>query len=147
MLYERAELARILRQQRKVHRVGTCAGVVFRGALRDWRSRPPVWFDIGLVLDRDDVVAGKVLALWGRQEARNYIDGYVALTSGEFRGLSNLWLTLLLPMGIERSILKRAGIEPSARCAAASSSSSGPMMAVRSVGTGSARVRRDRGGL
>ncbi|MGH3706974.1 MAG: nucleotidyl transferase AbiEii/AbiGii toxin family protein [Pseudonocardiaceae bacterium] len=50
----------------------------------DWRSKPPARFDIGPVLDRDDVVAGKVLALWGRQETRDYIDVYVALASSEY---------------------------------------------------------------
>ncbi len=30
-----------------------------------WRSENPARFDIGPVLDRDDVVTGKVLALWG----------------------------------------------------------------------------------
>ncbi|MGH3875377.1 MAG: hypothetical protein ACRDSR_28435 [Pseudonocardiaceae bacterium] len=29
----------------------------------DWRSKNPARFDIGPVLDRDDVVTGKVLAL------------------------------------------------------------------------------------
>lgn len=50
----------------------------------DWRSESPARFDIGPVLDRDDVVAGKVLALWGRQEARDYIDVHAALASGEY---------------------------------------------------------------
>jgi hypothetical protein len=50
----------------------------------DWRSENPARFDIGPVLDRDDVVAGKVLALWGRQEARDYIDVHAALASGEY---------------------------------------------------------------
>ncbi|HEU0086922.1 MAG TPA: nucleotidyl transferase AbiEii/AbiGii toxin family protein [Pseudonocardiaceae bacterium] len=50
----------------------------------DWRSKTPARFDVGPVLDRDDAVAGKVLALWGRQEARDYIDVYVALTSGGY---------------------------------------------------------------
>lgn len=45
----------------------------------DWRSEIPARFAIGPVLDRDDVVAGKVLALWGRQEARDYIDVHAAL--------------------------------------------------------------------
>jgi hypothetical protein len=50
----------------------------------DWRSENPARFDIGPVLDRDDVVAGKVLALWERQEARDYIDVHAALASGEY---------------------------------------------------------------
>jgi hypothetical protein len=45
----------------------------------DWRSENPARFDIGPVLDRDDVVAGKVLALWGPQEARDYTDVHAAL--------------------------------------------------------------------
>ncbi len=50
----------------------------------DWRSEIPARFAIGPVLDRDDVVAGKVLALWGRQEARDYIDVHAALATGEY---------------------------------------------------------------
>lgn len=45
----------------------------------DWRSRRPALLDIGPVLDRDDAVAGKVLALWGRGQARDYIDVHAAL--------------------------------------------------------------------
>jgi hypothetical protein len=50
----------------------------------DWGSENPARFDIGPVLDRDDVVADKVLALWGRQEARDYTDVHAALASGEY---------------------------------------------------------------
>ncbi len=34
------------------------------------------------MLDRDDAVASKVLALWGRAEVRDYIDVHAALTVG-----------------------------------------------------------------
>lgn len=50
----------------------------------DWRAVGPALLEIGPVLDRDDAVASKVLALWGRGEARDYIDVYAALTVGPY---------------------------------------------------------------
>lgn len=50
----------------------------------DWRGKGPALLDIGPVLDRDDAVAGKMLALWGRGQARDYIDVHAALVSGVY---------------------------------------------------------------
>lgn len=50
----------------------------------DWRGSGPAMLDIGPVLDRDDAVASKVLALWGRGQTRDYIDVHAALGSGAY---------------------------------------------------------------
>lgn len=50
----------------------------------DWRGSGPAMLDIGPVLDRDDAVASKVLALWGRGQTRDYIDVHAALASGAY---------------------------------------------------------------
>ncbi len=50
----------------------------------DWRGNRPALLDIGPVLDRDDAVAGKMLALWGRGQTRDYIDVHAALVSGAY---------------------------------------------------------------
>lgn len=58
----------------------------------DWRSSPPVILDVGPVLSRDDSVASKVIALFARGEARDYIDVHAAVSSGAYtrRGLEAL---------------------------------------------------------
>jgi hypothetical protein len=50
----------------------------------DWRGNRPALLDIGPVLARDDAVAGKMLALWGRGQTRDYIDVHAALVSGAY---------------------------------------------------------------
>jgi hypothetical protein len=50
----------------------------------DWRGNRPALLEIGPVLDRDDAVAGKMLALWGRGQTRDYIDVHAALVSGAY---------------------------------------------------------------
>jgi hypothetical protein len=42
------------------------------------RSRDPVTMDIGPVLDLDDVIAGKIVALASRAAERDYVDAAVA---------------------------------------------------------------------
>jgi len=51
----------------------------------DPREERPVFIDIGPVLSRNDSVANKVLALYGRSEARDGIDVYSAITAGGFQ--------------------------------------------------------------
>jgi len=41
---------------------------------RDWRAFPPVRLEMGAVLSLEDAVASKVLALFGRAFARDFID-------------------------------------------------------------------------
>lgn len=52
--------------------------------LYDPREEPPVFIEIGPVLSRNDSVANKVLALYGRNEARDGIDVYSAAAEGGF---------------------------------------------------------------
>lgn len=40
----------------------------------DWRREPPVTLEVGPVLSLTDAVAAKVLAVYGRMEARDYLD-------------------------------------------------------------------------
>jgi len=74
----------------------------------DWRSQIPARFDIGPVLNRDDVVTGKILALWGRQETRDYIDVHAVLTSGKYTEAELLRLAQRADPGFDRSTFGRA---------------------------------------
>jgi hypothetical protein len=47
----------------------------------NWRARPPVTMDIGPVLHVDDVVTGKMSALFTRAEPRDFLDVDAALTT------------------------------------------------------------------
>jgi hypothetical protein len=48
----------------------------------DYRANHPIHLAIGPVLHPDDAVGNKVLALWGRQEPRDFIDVDAALRAG-----------------------------------------------------------------
>jgi hypothetical protein len=48
----------------------------------DWRAHPPVLVKLGPVLHPDDAVANKVIALYGRAAARDFLDVDVAVESG-----------------------------------------------------------------
>jgi hypothetical protein len=50
----------------------------------NWRANPPVVMDIGPVLHSDDVVAGKMSALYTRAEPRDFLDVDAAVTSGRY---------------------------------------------------------------
>ncbi|GAB3867277.1 hypothetical protein GCM10027610_121330 [Dactylosporangium cerinum] len=50
----------------------------------NWRSQPPVQMDIGPVLHADDVMAGKVDALYNRAAARDFLDIDAAITSERY---------------------------------------------------------------
>jgi hypothetical protein len=50
----------------------------------NWRSHPPVILDIGPVLHPDDVVAGKMSALFTRAEPRDFLDVDAAVASGRY---------------------------------------------------------------
>ncbi len=48
----------------------------------NWRAQPPVQVDIGPVPHPDDVVDGKMSALYTRAEPRDFLDVDAAITSG-----------------------------------------------------------------
>lgn len=50
----------------------------------NWRAQPPVQMDIGPVLHPDDVLAGKMDALYNRAAARDFLDIDAAITSGRY---------------------------------------------------------------
>jgi Nucleotidyl transferase AbiEii toxin, Type IV TA system len=50
----------------------------------NWRAQPPVQMDIGPVLHPDDVMAGKMDALYNRAAARDFLDFDAAITSGRY---------------------------------------------------------------
>ncbi|MGY3516604.1 nucleotidyl transferase AbiEii/AbiGii toxin family protein [Micromonospora haikouensis] len=50
----------------------------------DWRAHPPVPSPVGPVLHPDDAVANKMCALFGRAEARDFLDVDAALSSGRY---------------------------------------------------------------
>jgi hypothetical protein len=50
----------------------------------NWRAQPPVEMQIGPVLHPDDVMAGKMDALYNRAAARDFIDIDAAITLGRY---------------------------------------------------------------
>jgi hypothetical protein len=50
----------------------------------NWRAQPPVVMEIGPVLHADDVIAGKVDALYNRAAARDFLDIDAAISSGQY---------------------------------------------------------------
>ncbi|MFE9657786.1 nucleotidyl transferase AbiEii/AbiGii toxin family protein [Micromonospora sp. NPDC006431] len=50
----------------------------------NWRALPPVMMDVGPVLHADDVVAGKMSALYTRAEPRDFLDIDAALMTGRY---------------------------------------------------------------
>lgn len=50
----------------------------------NWRMQPPVQMDIGPVLHPDDVMAGKMDALYNRAAARDFLDIDAAITGGRY---------------------------------------------------------------
>ena len=50
----------------------------------NWRTQPPVQMDVGPVLHPDDVMAGKMDALYNRAAARDFLDIDAAVTGGHY---------------------------------------------------------------
>jgi hypothetical protein len=50
----------------------------------NWRVQPPIVLDIGPVLHVDDVVAGKMSALYTRAEPRDFLDVDACIASGRY---------------------------------------------------------------
>lgn len=63
----------------------TLPGNEFRVELvANWRAQPPVQMDIGPVLHPDDVMAGKMDALYNRAAARDFMDIDAAIAGGRY---------------------------------------------------------------
>jgi hypothetical protein len=71
----------------------------------NWRALPPVMMDIGPVLHVDDVVAGKMSALYTRAEPRDFLDIDAALTSGRYTRARLCELAEQADAGFDRRIL------------------------------------------
>ncbi|MDG6101176.1 nucleotidyl transferase AbiEii/AbiGii toxin family protein [Dactylosporangium aurantiacum] len=71
----------------------------------NWRALPPVQMDIGPVLHPDDVVAGKMSALYTRAEPRDFLDVDAAITSGRYTRQRLCELAEQADAGFERHIL------------------------------------------
>jgi hypothetical protein len=58
----------------------------------NWRAQPPVMMDVGPVLHPDDVMAGKMDALYNRAAVRDFLDIDAAITTGRYslQGLCDL---------------------------------------------------------
>jgi hypothetical protein len=50
----------------------------------DWRQHPPVMLEVGPVLHPDDAVTNKMSALYGRAQARDFLDVDAAIISGRY---------------------------------------------------------------
>lgn len=50
----------------------------------NWRAQAPVVMEIGPVLHPDDVMSGKIGALYNRAAARDFLDVDAAITSGRY---------------------------------------------------------------
>jgi len=71
----------------------------------NWRARPPVTMDVGPVLHIDDVVAGKMSALFTRAEPRDFLDVDAALTTGRYTREQLLRLAEQADGGFDRRVL------------------------------------------
>nr|WP_233625520.1 nucleotidyl transferase AbiEii/AbiGii toxin family protein [Actinoplanes sp. ATCC 53533] len=70
----------------------------------NWRSLPPVMMDIGPVLHIDDVVAGKMSALFTRAEPRDFLDVDAAVSTGRYDRRQLLELAEQADAGFDRQI-------------------------------------------
>jgi len=68
----------------------------------DWRAHPPVVLKVGPVLHPDDAVANKVIALYGRAAARDFLDVDVAVESGLYARERLLELAEAADLGFDR---------------------------------------------
>jgi hypothetical protein len=71
----------------------------------NWRSLPPVMMDVGPVLHVDDVVAGKMSALFTRAEPRDFLDVDAAVISGRYTYVQLLDLAKQADAGFDRRVL------------------------------------------
>jgi hypothetical protein len=71
----------------------------------NWRAQPPVQMDIGPVLHVDDVVAGKMSALYTRAEPRDFLDVDAAIATGRYSWDQLCVLAEQADAGFDRRIL------------------------------------------
>ncbi|SCG71010.1 nucleotidyl transferase AbiEii/AbiGii toxin family protein [Micromonospora halophytica] len=71
----------------------------------NWRALPPVMMDVGPVLHADDVVAGKMSALYTRAEPRDFLDIDAALMTGRYTRTRLCELAEQSDAGFDRRIL------------------------------------------
>jgi hypothetical protein len=74
----------------------------------DWRAHEPVTMDIGPVLHRDDAVANKMAALYGRALPRDFLDIDAAITSGIYSHDQLLTLAEEADAGFDRALFADA---------------------------------------
>lgn len=70
----------------------------------NWRMQPPVQMDVGPVLHLDDVMAGKVDALYNRAAARDFLDIDAAITAGRYNLDQLCGLAEAIDAGFDRAI-------------------------------------------
>jgi hypothetical protein len=74
----------------------------------DWRAHDPVLLSVGPVLHPDDAVANKMCALYGRAEARDFMDVDAAITSGRYTRVRLLELAARADAGFDRTMFAGA---------------------------------------
>jgi hypothetical protein len=73
----------------------------------NWRLQPPVQMDIGPVLHADDVMAGKVDALYNRAAARDFLDIDAAIGTGRYTLERLCQLAEAVDAGFDRSMFEQ----------------------------------------
>lgn len=74
----------------------------------DWRAHPPVMSAVGPVLHPDDAVANKMCALFGRAEARDFLDIDAAIQSGRYSRARLLELAAAADAGFDPVVFAEA---------------------------------------
>lgn len=74
----------------------------------DFRANPPVHLAIGPVLHPHDAVANKMIALYGRAQARDFIDVDAAIISGQFDWDTLIQLAEQVDAGFDRHLFASA---------------------------------------
>ena len=74
----------------------------------DWRAHSPVLLSVGPVLHPDDAVANKMCALFGRAEARDFLDVDAAVQSGRYSRERLLELASAADAGFDRAMFAEA---------------------------------------
>jgi hypothetical protein len=73
----------------------------------NWRLQPPVQMDVGPVLHPDDVMAGKMDALYNRAAARDFLDIDAAITGGHYTLERLCELAEAMDAGFDRGMFAR----------------------------------------